>query len=258
VPLTSSIAAPLRRGLGRVGARSPGRPRPHIEFLCEPGDRGVIAEPVPAKAVLPAWFKQLPGMDRDGLSATNNALTVKRCVPFLDAMTLGWIVPLAAAVRLEISDEGRNVTAGWEFDREMVSHHIAAQTAGGPWEPRPTMKFHNPWTIRTPPGWSCLFVPPLNRPNGVFEVLSGYVDTDTYVAPVNFPFVAIGQDGVHTLAKGTPLIQVIPFPREDGIEGVVRAESEDDAEERKRVYRSTLAGEGWYRRESRANRNGRA
>jgi hypothetical protein len=94
------------------------------------------------------------------------------------------------------------------------------------------MKFHNPWTIRTPPGWSCLFVPPLNRPNGVFEVLSGFVDTDTYVAPVNFPFVAIADDGVHTLPKGTPLIQVIPFLRDEGVEGVVRVESDDEAEER--------------------------
>jgi Family of unknown function (DUF6065) len=169
-------------------------------------------------------------------------------------MTLGWIVPLAATVRLEIGDEGKTVTAGWEFDREMVSHHSAAQTSGGPWEPRPTMKFHNPWTIRTPPGWSCLFVPPLNRPNGVFEVLSGFVDTDTYVAPVNFPFVATAGDGIHTLQKGTPLIQVIPFPRAQGIDGVVQAESDDEAGDRERVYRNTLAGEGWYRRESRARR----
>jgi hypothetical protein len=85
-------------------------------------------------------------------------------------------------------------------------------------------------------------------------VLSGFVDTDTYVAPVNFPFVALADDGVHTLQKGTPLIQVIPFPRDEGIEGVVRAESQDEAADRERVYRNTLAGEGWYRRKSRANR----
>jgi hypothetical protein len=253
VPVAASIAAPLRRRLERVGARSVG-PRPRIEFLCEPADRGVIAEPVPARTVQPAWFRKLPGVDRDELTATNNGLTVKRCVPFLDAMTLGWIVPLAATVRLEIGDEGRTVSAGWEFDREMVSHHNAGQTAGGPWEPRPTMKFHNPWAIRTPPGWSCLFVPPLNRPNGIFEVLSGFVDTDTYVAPVNFPFVALADDGVHTLPKGTPLVQVIPYHRDDEIEGVVRAESDEEAAERERVYRSTRAGEGWYRRESRARR----
>jgi Family of unknown function (DUF6065) len=254
VPLAASVAAGLKRRLEHAGARPADRSRPRIEFLCEPGDKGVIAEPVPARSVQPAWFKKLPGLDRDEATATNNGLTVKRCVPFLDAMGLGWIVPLAATVRLEIADEGKTVSAGWEFDREMVSHHSAAQTAGGPWEPRPTMKFHNPWTIRTAPGWSCLFVPPLNRPNGVFEVLSGYVDTDTYVAPVNFPFVATASDGLHTLQKGTPLIQVIPFPRDEGIESVIRAESEEDAEERERVYRNTLAGEGWYRRESRARR----
>ena len=226
MPVAPYIAASLRRRLERVGARSTnGRPRPHIEFLCEPGDKGVIAGPVPAKTVQPAWFKKLPGLDKEGLSATNNALTVKRCVPFLDAMTLGWIVPLAATVRLDISDEGRTVTAGWEFDREMVSHHSAAQTAGGPWEPRPTMKFHNPWTIRTPPGWSCLFVPPLNRPNGVFEVLSGFVDTDTYVAPVNFPFVVTAADGVYVLPKGTPLVQVIPVQRSALTRGKARLDS---------------------------------
>jgi hypothetical protein len=254
VPVAASIVAPLRRRFERVGTRSSGRPRPHIQFLCESRDKGVIAEPVPARTVQPAWFKKLPGVDREQLTATDNGLTVKRCVPFLDALSLGWIVPLAATVRLEIGDEGRTVTAGWEFDREMVSHHNPGQTAGGPWEPRPTMKFHNPWTIRTPPGWSCLFVPPLNRPNGVFEVLSGFVDTDTYVAPVNFPFVATASDGVHTLPKGMPIIQVVPFPRDEAIEGVIRAESDGEAAERVRVYRNTMAGEGWYRRESRARR----
>ena len=46
----------------------------------------------------------------------------------------------------------------------MVSNHSPFQVAGNPHEPRPPMKFHNYWTIRTPPGWSCLFLPPLNRP----------------------------------------------------------------------------------------------
>jgi hypothetical protein len=215
----------------------------------------VIAEPVPAQTVQPSWFKQLPGRDRTELSATNNGLTVKRCVPFLDALNIGWIVPLAATVRLEITDGGRAVSAGWEFDRGMVSTHGAHQTAGNPYEPRPMMKFHNPWTIRTPSGWSCLFVPPLNRPNPVVDVLSGVVDTDVYVSPINFPFVAIAEDGVHTLPKGTPLVQVIPFAREDQrFTAEIRAESEQEGDDRERVLRNTLAGEGWYRAQSRSRR----
>jgi hypothetical protein len=76
-----------------------------------------------------------------------------------------------------------------------------------------------------------------------------------YVSPINFPFVAIAGDGVHTLPKGTPLVQVIPFARDDQrLQGKIRAESEHEADERERVYRNTLAGEGWYRSQSRSRR----
>ncbi len=83
----------------------------------------MIAEPVPARSVLPAWFRSLKGIDHDELSATNDGVTVKRCLPFLDAMSTGWIMPLAATVRLDVSDDGKHVEAGWEFDRTMVSNH---------------------------------------------------------------------------------------------------------------------------------------
>ena len=224
-----------------------------IEFLCRPADKGVIAEPVRAKAALPAWLRQLPGIDKAELAATNNGLTVKRCLPFLDATAAGWIIPLAASVRIEVTEDGRTVTAGWEFDREMVSNHGSFQIAGSPYDPRPPMKFHNYWTVRTPKGWSCLFIPPINRPSDVVEVLSGLVDTDTYTSPVNFPFVATAPDGVYTLEKGTPLVQVIPFRRADvALEASIRAETESEGEERERIRRSTHTTAGWYKRHARA------
>ena len=231
------------------------RRRLEIQFLCRPKDEAIIAKPLPAKSVIPAWFRQLPGIDRSQVSATNNGLTVKRCMPFLDALSAGWIIPLAVPVRLEITDGGRTVEAGWDFDREMVSNHSSFQLAGNPYEPHPPMKFHNYWTICTPPGWSCLFVPPINRPNGIFEVLGGVVDTDKYRSPINFPFIVTGPDGVYTLNKGAPLVQVIPFRRADAaIEGSVRAESEREGEEREQIRRSTRAGEGWYKHHARAER----
>ena len=233
---------------------------PTIEFLCQAEDRGVIAEPVPARSVLPQWFRSLKGVDADQLSATNDGVTVKRCLPFLDAMSTGWIVPLAATVRLQITDDGKHVDAGWEFDRVMVSNHAAFQVAGNPYEPRPPMKFHNYWTIRTAPGWSCMFIPPLNRPNPVFEVMSGIVDTDAFPTPVNFPFVATAGDGVHVLAKGTPLVQVIPFRRADAAISMslgaeqARAETEAEQVERTRTHRVIGTGKSWYRNHARAAR----
>lgn len=229
--------------------------KPKLEFVCDPKDHGVIAEPVPAKSQLPEWFRRLPAVDKAHVHATNNGLTIKRCMPFLDAMTAGWIIPLAATVRLEISDGGRKVDCGWEIDRVMVSNHGMHQIAGNPREPRPPCKFHNYWTVKTPPGWSCLFVAPLNRPNQVVEVLSGIVDTDTYQSLINFPFIPIAPDGVYVLERGTPLVQVIPFRRDGTHLGAeIRAENGREASTRERILRSTQAEEGWYRKVARAAR----
>jgi hypothetical protein len=226
-----------------------------IRFLCSPEDDGVIAPPVAAKTVMPDWFRRLPAVDAAVACASNNGLTVKRCMPFLDAMTSGWILPLAATVRLEIRDEGRVVEAGWEFDRVMVSNHGAHQVAGNPREPSPPCKFHNYWSIQTAPGWSCLFVPPLNRPGQPFECVAGVVDTDTYSAHINLPFFASAPDGVYTIEKGTPLVQVIPFLRDASTgKAHIGVETAAEREERIRVLRNTLAGEGWYRKVARAAR----
>ena len=226
-----------------------------IRFLCQPEDEGVIAPPVPAKSYLPDWFRKLPAVDEGRLSTTDTGLTVKRCLPFLDAMCEGWVIPLAATVRLRIADGGETVEAGWDFDRTMVSNHGAHQVAGHPWGKRPPRKFHNFWSVVTPPGWSCLFVQPLNRPNGVFEIVAGIVDTDTYRTPIHFPFFATGPDGLHVIEKGSPIVQVIPFRRDSAaLQAEIRAEGAAEAADRRKVFRNTLASPGWYRRDARARR----
>ena len=231
------------------------KPQPKITFLCRKEDEGIIPAPVRAKTALPDWFRKLPPVTEARVSTNDSGLTVKRCMPFLDAMATGWVIGLAATVRMEILDKGQTVNCGWDFDRTLVSNHASHQVAGNPREPLPPCKFHNYWTIRTPPGWSCLFVPPLNRPNGVFEVVAGVVDTDTYQSEIHFPFFAIGEDGLHVLERGTPIVQVIPFHRETtDFDGDIRSESEDERAIRKSILRKTLAADGWYRKFARAQR----
>ena len=211
------------------------RPKPIIRFLCAPEDEGVIAPPVLSKTHLPDWFRKLPAVD--------------------PAKMTGYLIPLAATVRLDISNDGQMVTAGWDFDKTMVSNHGSHQMAGNPRSALPPCKFHNYWSIRTPKGWSCLFVPLLNRTNPLFEPVAGIVDTDSYVAPIHFPFFAHGPVGLHEIEKGTPLVQVIPFERASTqIEAEIGAESVVEAAERRSVFRNTLASPGWYRRFARAAR----
>lgn len=234
-------------------------PKPEIRFLCEPGDEAVIARPFPAQRHLPDWFRKLPAVDDAHYGLNDTGLTIKRCMPFLDAMGTGWVLPLAASIRLEISNGGTEVVGAWDFDRTMMSNHAEHQVAGHPWQgengPRPPRKFHNYWTIVTPPGYSCLFIAPLNRPNGIFEIVAGIVDTDTYRAPVHFPFFATAPDGLYELTKGMPMAQVIPFRREDAaIEAYIGPETGDEAAARVAVTRNTQASTGWYRTDARAKR----
>ncbi|WP_075289320.1 DUF6065 family protein [Pararhizobium arenae] len=231
------------------------KPQPRLTFLCRKEDEGVIPAPVRAKTALPEWFRKLPPVDTAHVSATNSGITVKRCMPFIDAMAAGWVIGLAATVRMDISEGGRRVDCGWDFDRTLVSNHASHQVAGNPREPLPPCKFHNYWTIRTPPGWSCLFVPPLNRPNGVFEIVAGVVDTDTYQSEIHFPFFATGEDGLHVLERGTPIVQVIPFRRQTSdLDADIRSESETEGMVRTTILRKTLAADGWYRKFARAQR----
>jgi hypothetical protein len=97
-----------------------------------------------------------------------------------------------------------------------ISFHVIGQA---PYHPNmnnfPYPKFTNPWSIKTPPGWSCLFLPPVHSSNSFFTILEGFVDTDRYTAPVNFPFVLKSVDFEGLIPAGTPMVQVIPIKREN-------------------------------------------
>jgi hypothetical protein len=81
----------------------------------------------------------------------------------------------------------------------------------------PFYKILNPWKIKTPKGYSCLFVSPLNNSDDRFSIIPAIVDTDTYIHEINFPIVINGDKYPTletTIEKGTPYVQVIPFKRD--------------------------------------------
>ena len=81
----------------------------------------------------------------------------------------------------------------------------------------PVYKILNPWIIKTPPGYSTLFLPPMNNGDDRFSIIPGIVDTDTFQFEVNFPFIINGdkyQSLQTVIKKGTPYCQVIPFKRD--------------------------------------------
>jgi hypothetical protein len=82
---------------------------------------------------------------------------------------------------------------------------------------QPFLKIFNPWSIKTPSGYSCLFLPPLNNKDDRFEIIPGIVDTDSFISEVHFPCIFNGYkyESLETTIKaGTPYVQVIPFKKE--------------------------------------------
>jgi len=82
-----------------------------------------------------------------------------------------------------------------------------------------SFKFLNPWIIRTPPGYSCLFTSPFNTEKRDIRLTTGIVDTDNFEAYTNFPFFLTDWDTSKSkskmIKKGTPIALVFPFKRDD-------------------------------------------
>lgn len=184
-----------------------------IEFMCEEEDWDVIPKPYPSKKLIPDWFKALPPKLNNGLSSS----TVKRCPPFLDAMSIGWIIPLAGDVEFTTNETASSVNYKWSFYKPLIENHsfnqITTDKVPNPLLPKPPIKFLNYWMIKVPKGYSVLFVPPLNRPDPRFTCMSGLVDCDGYFEYINFPFTFNQPNYYGVIEAGTPLIQVIPIKR---------------------------------------------
>jgi hypothetical protein len=190
--------------------------------------------PIPTKLNIPEWYKKL--------EHTILNKTVKGCMPFLDTLTSGYLLkmPQDLNVRHNVYNKNekgevfkdsfqtfglhdqsqilysKNINLNSEFDI-----HSLKQVEGSPIIEKnknlPFYKILNPWKIKTPKGYSCLFVPPLNNSDDRFSIIPGIVDTDTFPNEINFPIVINGDKYPileTVIKKGTSYVQIIPFKRD--------------------------------------------
>jgi hypothetical protein len=205
-----------------------------------------IFPPEPAFKNIPEWYKNMDsylsgGKVPDGNGGTTG--TIKRCMPVFDAINLGYI--LKTPVDVYVSQKEASYADAKHFDEtgetiflseEKIEQGKFPKTIPHfEWANFGIIEFHpieqapdhpnknghhvsypkwiNPWSISTPPGYSVAFVQPWHR-ESVFTIMPGVVDTDTYTAPVNFPFVLNDIEWEGLIPAGTPIAQVIPFKRE--------------------------------------------
>jgi hypothetical protein len=171
--------------------------------------------PKPAVKEVPDWYKDTPEYISDRGKKTINddkPHTIKKCMPVFDAITAGYILYTQVEVQIYPGDDGFPIYT-WPSQSAIDFHPIIQAPLHPLKNEAPYPKWMNPYAISTPPGYSILITQPMHR-ESIFTILEGIVDTDTYKAPVNFPFVLkdIKWEGI--IPAGTPMAQVIPFKRE--------------------------------------------
>ena len=176
--------------------------------------------PAPSVKKLPSWYNAIPRfVDNEKkfkfFANGNVNSTVKWCNPFLDSLTAGYMITLENDLFVAL-ENGEHSFAWKSGGSEYISNHdkrqVSKEMVPQGFDPQP-FKFLNNWSIKTPKGYSALFIHPLNRGDLPFYTLSGFVDTDDYNQPVNFPFL-IREDFEGIIPAGTPIAQVIPIKRE--------------------------------------------
>jgi hypothetical protein len=183
----------------------------------------VAPRPFPAKELLPQWYKNMTPYTSTPENPKGTKLLVrnfvsnagpKKCVPMLDALTSGYIIPLWSDV--QVSNQSKTKLLTWRVTEPVFELHGSeaseVQTPVG--YNSQVFKFLNKWRIITPKGYSCLVTQPFGyRQTGV-QAIPAVIDTDKNSLEI-LPPVWFANDFEGILEKGTPMVQVIPFKRSD-------------------------------------------
>lgn len=187
-----------------------------IDFI--PSNKAVeenVACPESAKSLLPLWYKEskikkLPLDNTDDKEPRG----LKSCTPFLDALTSGYVQRTWSDIYI---DNQNNILTFKCSDNPLMLEsrsqvNIPISDRYYPIE----FAWLMPWIPKTPKGYSVLCTHPHNRLDLPFTTLTGIVDSDEFnhVGFGKFPFyIEKGFTGI--IPKGTPIIQITPFKRDD-------------------------------------------
>lgn len=219
----------------------------------EPGDS--LTPPQPAIKNIPEWYKSLPKFydsnDEKTLDPKNNIgtdgaqVSTKMCMPFFDALTMGYTYVLENDIYVDIDKDGMP-TISWDGDVMLVDVRPSLDIV----LPDNCHPIHYGWRMNwyyeTPPGYSVLVTHPMNRYDLPFYTMSGVIESDIWGLPVFTAFFL--QKGFRgKIPKGTPLFQMIPFKRDNWELEVLDNDIELDKHEIKAEKRRSMLY-GYYKK----------
>src|SRR4051812_22567241 len=102
-----------------------------IEFHCPAHLLGRVPHPIAAGLCVPQWMRTIPTHVPTDTQSAEPTPTVKNCMPFLEAMTLGYIIPLPADMTftMEATELRVDVADITGSDVQLVDVHNGDQLA---------------------------------------------------------------------------------------------------------------------------------
>lgn len=198
---------------------------------------------VASKKVIPQWYKDVRPADfkKDG-----HHKNVKNCVPFLDALSFGYMITLPQDINVLPNDDFTSVLIDYGIkDQGFLEVGVREKESFA--FPEDVYEIEFIWktqqVIKLPKGYSALITHPLNRNDLPFISLSGIIDLDEGIQRGNFPFyIKKGFEG--KIPMGTPIGQIIPFKREDW-----KLEFDESLNQinEKYTFFSRRVNSGWYK-----------
>lgn len=187
-----------------------------IEFVSVNKDTTNKFPPLPAKQLIPEWYKNL-----ETNCASDGLATVKACIPVQDIITSGYIIRNDYETDLKLEPDyeksgtlmSMHKTSAKRGKDHVLGHYHRQCPVDFGGDKAHYFKYNNDWIIRTPPGYSCLIMHPFWHMERRYTFFPGIIDTDTYDKPILLTGVQHTRDIV-TIAPGDPLVQVIPFKRD--------------------------------------------
>ena len=216
---------------------------PTIEFRTYNPEAFQRFKPVVAKTYMPEWWKSAKiRIDHRG----EGAQTIRSCPAMDDYLKTGWYIITACDIPVmngydwDWPEESEKMsTKPYNLDGsdnlQMSPTHPSAQFQdsfeymGEEGPVKDAFKMGNFWNITTPPGYSVFFIDPFLFQNKYFAVWQGIIDTDTFNLGMDNAQIIFYPKVRHSfvIPKGTPILQIVPFKRDEWKSTFMYGESKD-------------------------------
>lgn len=192
-----------------------------IKFLPKSNDIiNKVLPPKPSLNYIPDWYKEIKPFHNKNKDILPRS-SAKKCIPFLDSFSFGYIQELWCDVFIESKKINNEIQINYSWSEKIkpissrkelyliekdLPNFFGFYNVELQWETQ--------WEPILPPGYSSLYVSPLNRNDLPFLTFSGIIDSDKY--PIHGPIPFLIKEGFNGLIPaGTPIYQIIPFKRDD-------------------------------------------